>query len=288
MNMKKELSVILVTYNSNKLIHDSLDSIYKYNDLGDQLEVIVVDNCSADQEIVFSKIGESYPEVVLLKNTANNGYGNGNNVGVLASKAKHFVVMNPDVRLVKPIFKKILAKFEAKPQLGMLGVTFVDGSNHLYYKPEHVTLFRLVFGKVLICIGLYKEDEMFFSGSFLAFDRQKFIEAEMFDNKIFLYHEEADISNRLLAKHYLVELATDLSVMHLAHGREVNKYLLKVGSESRHYYFEKYNGNLKRFYSNYLLVYRFKYLIASILRNEIKKNEFAAWISMCKSNGAVD
>ena len=94
MNMKKELSVILVTYNSNKLIHDSLDSIYKYNDLGDQLEVIVVDNCSADQEIVFSKIGESYPEVVLLKNTANNGYGNGNNVGVLASKAKHFVVMN--------------------------------------------------------------------------------------------------------------------------------------------------------------------------------------------------
>lgn len=281
-------SVIIVTYNSNKLIYDCLESIYKYNDLGDQLEVIVVDNCSEDQEIVFSKIGASYPKVVLLKNTGNNGYGNGNNLGVLASKAKHFAVMNPDVRLVEPVFKKILDKFEAKPQLGMLGVTFVDGSNHLYYKPEHVTLFRLIFSKVLIFIGLYNKDEMFFSGSFLAFDKHKFIDVEMFDNKIFLYHEEADISNRLLAKQYLVELAADLSVMHLAHGREVNKYLLKVGTESRHYYFAKYNGNLKRFYSNYLLVYRFKYLVASILRNEIKMNEFAAWISMCKSNGVVD
>ena len=54
--MNKQLSIIIVTYNSEKLIFECLDSIYKYNDIGDSLEVIIVDNCSNDQEKVFEKV----------------------------------------------------------------------------------------------------------------------------------------------------------------------------------------------------------------------------------------
>lgn len=42
--MHKRVSVIIVTYNSEKHIYDCLSSIYRYNDIGDLLEVIIVDN----------------------------------------------------------------------------------------------------------------------------------------------------------------------------------------------------------------------------------------------------
>ena len=44
--MHKRVSVIIVTYNSEKHIYDCLSSIYRYNDIGDLLEVIIVDNNS--------------------------------------------------------------------------------------------------------------------------------------------------------------------------------------------------------------------------------------------------
>ena len=48
--MHKRVSVIIVTYNSEKHIYDCLSSIYRYNDIGDLLEVIIVDNNSCKNE----------------------------------------------------------------------------------------------------------------------------------------------------------------------------------------------------------------------------------------------
>ena len=43
---RKAVSVVIVTFNSENLIMDCLDSIFKYNDISDDLEVVLVDNCS--------------------------------------------------------------------------------------------------------------------------------------------------------------------------------------------------------------------------------------------------
>ena len=49
----KKLSVIIVTYNSVRHIYDCLESVFQFNDLGNELEVIVVDNHSEQQEEMF-------------------------------------------------------------------------------------------------------------------------------------------------------------------------------------------------------------------------------------------
>ena len=52
-----KLSVIIVTYNSEKDIFDCLQSLYANNNLNEgELEVIVVDNNSAQHEEMFAKI----------------------------------------------------------------------------------------------------------------------------------------------------------------------------------------------------------------------------------------
>lgn len=288
--MSKLLSIIIVTYNSDRLILDCLKSIYNYNDIGDSLEVIVVDNCSEDQKSVFNTIRIEFADknIILIASPINGGYGYGNNQGVKVASSRYFVVMNPDVRLTKPIFSTILKKFTSNRNIGMLGVTFTDGSNYLYFKPEYVTLLKLIFSKFIIRFGFYNPHEMFFSGSFLVFDKLTFIKAGGFDERIFLYHEEADISNRILSLGMQTILAKDIPVLHLAHGREVNQFLLKVGCESRHYYFDKYKGDINKFYSNYLLIYKFKYLIAFLLNHNKKKDEFLAWMRICRNKGKVE
>ena len=42
----KELSVVIVTYNSEPDIYGCLDALFAHNDIGDALEIIVVDNKS--------------------------------------------------------------------------------------------------------------------------------------------------------------------------------------------------------------------------------------------------
>lgn len=284
----KTLSIIIVTYNSSKLIFDCIDSIFKFNDIGDNLEIIVVDNCSADVLDVFSKIKSRYDnKVILIKNTVNGGYGHGNNRGIEIAKSSRVVVMNPDVRLVNPIFKEIINKMNSNKNNGLMGVKFIDGSNALYYKPEHVNLFRLIFSKQFLKLGLYNIKHVYFSGSFLIFDKSSFEEAGLFDENFFMYYEEADVSNRLLAIGKEVVLAEDIAVLHLAHGRKVNHNLLRIESESRRYYREKYPFNIDKYYSMLLLIYRVKYIVASFIFNKLKSEEFKVWIQLCKNRGKI-
>ena len=48
--MQKKISIVIVTYNSDNHISDCLESIFKYNDIGDALEIIIVDNMSKNTD----------------------------------------------------------------------------------------------------------------------------------------------------------------------------------------------------------------------------------------------
>ena len=103
------ISFVIVTYNSHSLIIDCLESIFKYNDIGENLEVIVVDNSSSEQDKMFSDISNRYGErVTLIDSGKNGGYGFGNNIGISRSHSDIVIVMNPDVRFVRPILDRIL------------------------------------------------------------------------------------------------------------------------------------------------------------------------------------
>ena len=93
--MHKRVSVIIVTYNSEKHIYDCLSSIYRYNDIGDLLEVIIVDNNSCNKDLMFESINRLYPQTKLIDNPKNGGYGQGNNMGVKNSLGDIILIMNP-------------------------------------------------------------------------------------------------------------------------------------------------------------------------------------------------
>jgi len=279
--MLKELSVIVVAYNSENLIIDCLDSIFKFNDIGDSLEVIVVDN-SKNSSNMFSLIKEKYLEkIILISNNQNGGYGQGNNIGIRASQSEYVVLMNPDVRIEFPIFKKLLGYFKSNMEVGMLGVKIFNMNTSFFLRFESFTIFNALMMKFWNKISYFNPNKMYLSGCFLMFNKKSFIEAGLFDENMFLYYEEADIANRIKALGKKIVLHKQLKVSHLVEERSYNRAYVTISFESLDYYLRKYGFSQKRIYSNIKRVLKLKYLLAFILFNRSKKVEFKSYINIC-------
>ena len=88
----KNLTFIIVTFNSRKVIFDCLNS------LPEDFHKLIIEN-SSDEELK-KQIEQNYDKtkVVLSKNI---GMGAGNNIGILKSNTQYVYVLNPDVVLKK-------------------------------------------------------------------------------------------------------------------------------------------------------------------------------------------
>ena len=146
----KRVSLIIVTHNSEKDIFDCVDSVKQYADVPQgEMELVIVDNNSHNPEPMFQRIEEIWGDgVIFIKNTRNEGYGQGNNMGIQASTAPVILIMNPDVketfykraRIIKEI-KRVLEE-----DYGYLEVdtpiltTIAGGANARPFNTHHNTL----------------------------------------------------------------------------------------------------------------------------------------------------
>ena len=89
------VSVVLLNWNGQQVVEKCLKSLQKQT--YSPLEVIVVDNASTDGSAELVKKG--FPEVKLIVNKTNLGFGGGNNVGIRVSQGKYVMMLNNDTRL---------------------------------------------------------------------------------------------------------------------------------------------------------------------------------------------
>ena len=200
----KRLSIIIVTYNSEKDIYDCLDSIKQYSDINaEELEIIVVDNNSRQAETMFKEIRNRFGhDILLIKYTQNGGYGQGNNIGIRKATAPIILIMNPDVRLMEPIFQTALISFEKDKQLSMYGMKQMLSPNVPSTNSFACTnMMNGYLATILTAISNrtdhYFARFMYFSGSCFFIRKQMFEEIGLFDEDIFMYGEEDDIFHRM-------------------------------------------------------------------------------------------
>lgn len=107
------VSVIIVTWNSEREISGCLSS------LENDLEVIVVDNCSQDRTKEI--IRENFPKVKFLENPSNLGFAKANNRGVRAAKGKYILLLNPDTVVREGSIEKMSRFMDTHPDVGVIG-----------------------------------------------------------------------------------------------------------------------------------------------------------------------
>ena len=197
-----ELSIIIVTYNSDSVILDCIKSIKEFNDIADKLEVIIVDNSPTDRLKVTLV---DFPSVLYIHNPKNGGFGQGNNIGVRSSSGEICLFLNPDTILVEPIFKFVVSKFKKFKNLSACGFKLVSidrkmGISFGFFPekngliPERINnfIYNFFFHHFNFC-----PKNIFPWGADLIVRKSRFIEIGMFDEDYFLSYEEPDLLKRM-------------------------------------------------------------------------------------------
>jgi glycosyltransferase involved in cell wall biosynthesis len=95
MNNKPLVSVIIPTYNSEKYIKESLESII--NQTYDNLEVVVTDDCSKDNTVdMVKKYQSNDSRIRLIVNKKNMGIALNMNKGIRVCKGKYIAILDAD------------------------------------------------------------------------------------------------------------------------------------------------------------------------------------------------
>jgi len=79
-----------------------LHSIYEHTK-SDDYEIIVVDNCSSDDTVEL--VREKFPEVRIIQNDENLGFGAANNKGAQMAEGEYLFFLNPDTELRNDVLK---------------------------------------------------------------------------------------------------------------------------------------------------------------------------------------
>lgn len=218
----KKVSIIIVTYNSEKDIYDCVASIMEHADIPlEDIELVVVDNNSVGCDAMFDKLKIMWGEdIVLIKNSCNGGYGQGNNVGIRQSSAPLVLIMNPDVRLVCPIFRKAIALFANDKNMCMLGMkqwlTIEEPSTNSFTCTYMMNGYlSTVLSALCTRLDVYIAKYMHFSGSCFFINKAMFEAVGLFDESVFLYGEEDDIHYRLLHRFKDCKMVYDKSLRYL-------------------------------------------------------------------------
>jgi len=118
-----DLEILIISYNTRELLRDCLGSVYqKVRGIG--FGVIVVDNGSSDNSVEMVK--KEFPQVTLVENRENIGFARANNQAIRQSKARYFLLLNPDTSLANSLSSEMVRFMDSHPEVGILGCKLLN------------------------------------------------------------------------------------------------------------------------------------------------------------------
>jgi GT2 family glycosyltransferase len=191
------ISVVVLNWNGGYIVEKCLMS------LRDQsyhpLEIIVVDNASTDKSIDLIKMG--FPEVKLIVNDRNLGFGGGNNIGIHASQGKYIMILNNDARLDPDCIKELKMSIEKDNQYGAsASKILLDGKENLL-DAAGISIYQdglsIGRGRLENADHYQREEEVFFaSGCAVLLRKAMLDDIGLFDEDFFAYADDTDMGWR--------------------------------------------------------------------------------------------
>lgn len=263
-DQKIDVSVILVNYNTRVLTIQCLHSIFEQTkDL--VFEVLVVDNNSNDGTQY--EIRESFPQVNLIENAENIGFGRANNIGIKYSKGKYLFFLNTDTLLLNNAVKIFFDFMEGHPLIAFGGIgsvlldvkmnpTHSSDSFPNKWEPIKSQLIGYFTKKYLPIqiqreLSRYTKDMSFIEVDYVTgadfFVLKSLIEEfEGFDSNFFMYFEESDLQNRMYAQGYRSFIINGPQIIHYQGSSDskpgFSPAKRTMNEKSMFYYFKKRTG----------------------------------------------
>jgi GT2 family glycosyltransferase len=202
-------TVVVVGYRAYAELEQCLTSLARYEPTA---PVAVVDHAADLAEA--SRLSAAFPQVLYRATHENRGFAAGVNAAAREAGPGHLLLVNPDCELTMPLLDPLLAVLEQQPTAGVVGglVRESDGTVQASARrfPDATTglagrtswLSRVAPGNPLTrrnlttdpVTGLCRVDWV--SGALMLIRRETFDQVGGFDERFFLYWEDADFCKR--------------------------------------------------------------------------------------------
>jgi N-acetylglucosaminyl-diphospho-decaprenol L-rhamnosyltransferase len=209
MGTTPDVSVIIVSYNTRELLRECIESILCEQGDGLGVEVIVVDNASADGSAAM--VAERFPQVRLIANPDNRGFGAACNQGLEVARGRYALILNADIRAQPGALQRLVGFMDAHPDAAICGgqLRYPDGRIQPSCARE-LTLWW-VFCEQSLLAKLFPRTRLFGGYWRTHWDFSATIETEQvmgacmmlrrpfprFDEDYFLYCEDTDLCYRV-------------------------------------------------------------------------------------------
>ena len=254
-----DVSAILVNYNAGPELGLALRSIAQ--ELGGQRwEAVVVDNASSDGSAAV--VADLAPHSRLLRNEENVGFARGVNQGLAATSGSLVLIMNPDCRLVPGAFDSLRGALEQSDSCAIAGPRILNPDGTVQGSARgDPDMFTGLFGRttvlrrVLPHLAVSKRNVVvsdpavgnghagvivdWVSGACMLARREALRSVDGFDERYFLYWEDADLCRRLRARGYQVRYVPGATAIHRVgqSSRSVRASAIRAFHESAYLYY---------------------------------------------------
>jgi GT2 family glycosyltransferase len=254
------VAVVIVSYETREGLLAGLAALAR--DAGPGVEIVVVDNASSDGSA--AAVRTAFPAVRLIASSENVGFARACNQGAHASTAPLVLFLNPDASLTPGALPTLERLFAERPRLGALGprTRSPNGDIQVSTGPDLSLIAewrqrQLVLGvarrerRALAAAEArhaHEHEVDWVSGSCLLVRREAFLAVDGFDERFFLYEEDADLCRRLRAAGFQVLFTPEAEALH-ALGLSMAKAPGRARLEyhrSHLIYYETHNGRAER------------------------------------------
>lgn len=196
--MAFKYSISIVSHNQGKLVKKTIDSLSL---IDDSLEIIITINVPENEEYL-----KLIPyELITIRNNSPLGFGSNHNNAFKKSNGKLFLIVNPDITIIK------WSKFEFKSNTLYSPLVLNSNLSISDSQREYPTIQNLLKRKFM---KSRNEKMEWIAGMFLIITRDFYKKLEGFDEKFFMYLEDADLSIRVKQNKGNIIIINSLEVVH--------------------------------------------------------------------------
>jgi GT2 family glycosyltransferase len=232
----KKVVIVTVNYNTEKDTNNLLKSLEKVEKKDFELQIIIVDNGSKTEFQLDHH--QKKDNITILRLNKNTGFASGYNLGIkeaLKTNADYIMVINNDTKVYSDMLKNLLQVLESDAGIGVAVPKIYFAKGHEFHKdrysPDEL-------GKVIWYAGGYTDwdnvksvhrgvDEVdhgqydkveptdFATGCCMFFKREVLEKVGLFDERYFLYFEDADLIERIKKAGYKIYFVPTAILIHI-------------------------------------------------------------------------
>ena len=216
------LTFIIVTYNSEEVINNCLDSIPK------EASKIVIEN---SKNIETKKYLENKYDNIKVILSDNDGMGASNNKGIVFSKTQFVFIINPDTTFKKDTLSNIFDASKLIDDFAIIAPANID-LNYPNYQPSGKEIDNNIIEAKSV------------DGFSMLINKTKFEDQIYFDENFFLYLENTDLCMRQKSKKEKIYIIKNSEIKH------IGSYTTKLDQSNNLEYIRNWHWMWSKFYFN--------------------------------------